>query len=100
MPRWDASDPPSSYSWLLLVWEASRGWYHDDVEVYNIHWQVIYTKVRRVTIKARSASDARRSLNPTVSVTAVVDPLVWDNDMDLVRGNDCVVNIIYNPCTW
>ena len=72
---------------------------HDDVEVSKIHWQVIHTKGSRVTSKARSAQDAIRHLNPTVSVTAVTDPLTQDNAMELVRGNVCVVDTIDNPCT-
>ena len=41
-----------------------------------------------------------RALNPTVSVTAVTEPLTWDNTMQLVRGNDWVVDTRDNPCTW
>ena len=41
-----------------------------------------------------------RDLIPTVSVTAVTDPLTWDNAMKIVRGNDCVVDAINNPRTW
>ena len=61
---------------------------HDDVEVSNLHWKVTHTKERRGCSKARSARDAMRALNPTVSVTAVTEPLTWDNAMELVRDND------------
>ena len=44
---------------------------HNNVEVYNLHWKVIYTEGKRETSKARSARNAMRALNPTVSVTAV-----------------------------
>ena len=44
------------------------------VEVSNLHWQVIHTEGRKVKSKARSAHDAMRALNPTVSVTAVTEP--------------------------
>ena len=40
-----------------------------------------------------------RSLNPTALVTAVTEPLTWYKDMELVRGNDCVVDIRNNACT-
>ena len=30
-------------------------------------------------------------------MTAVTDPLTWDNDMELVRSNNCVVETINNP---
>ena len=32
-------------------------------------------------------------------MTAVTEPLTWDNAMDLVRGNDCVVDARKNPRT-
>ena len=38
-----------------------------------------------------------RSLIPTASLT---EPLTWDNAMELVRGNNCVVDTSDNPCTW
>ena len=41
-----------------------------------------------------------RDLNHTASATAVTDPLTWDNTMELVRGNNCVVDNGDNPCTW
>ena len=41
-----------------------------------------------------------RDLNHTALVTAVTDPLTWDNTMELVRGNNCVVDNGDNPCTW
>ena len=71
--------------------------YHNDVKVYNLHWQVIHTKGRRETIKARSACNSMRDLNPTLSVMAVVYPLSWDNSMELMRGNDCVMDTIDIP---
>ena len=70
---------------------------HYDVEVSNLHRQAIHTERRRGTSEARSACDAMRSLNPSVSVTAVTEPLTWDNAMELLRGNDCVVDASDNP---
>ena len=72
---------------------------HDNVEVSNLHWQVIHTDGRRGTSKARSALDAIRDLKSTLSMTAVTDTLTWDNTTELVRGNDCVVDTRENPCT-
>ena len=54
---------------------------HDNVKASNLHWQVIHTEGRRGTSKSRSARDAMRALNPTVSVTAVMDLLTWDKYM-------------------
>ena len=48
---------------------------HDDMEVSNLHWQVIHTKWRRVKIKARYVRNAMRTLNPTVLVTATTETL-------------------------
>ena len=47
--------------------------------------------VRDGEIKATSVTNAMRDQNPTVLVTAVTEPLTWENDMDIGRGNDCVV---------
>ena len=40
-----------------------------------------------------------RDLKHNVLVTTVTDPLNWDNAMQLVRGNDCVVDASDNPRT-
>ena len=72
---------------------------HENVEVSNLHWKVIQTEGRRGTRNARSARDATRDLNPTVSVTDVTETLIWDNDLELVRYNDCVVDVSDNLCT-
>ena len=37
-----------------------------------------------------------RDLNPTVLVMAVTEPLNWGNAMELMRGNNCVVDIKNN----
>ena len=72
---------------------------HNNAEVSNLHRQIINTEGGKGTSKARYARDAMRSLNITVSVMAVTEPLNWDNAMDLVRGKDCVVDTSDNPCT-
>ena len=90
------------YTLLLLLDASGVGRItvvdHDDVEVSNLHREVIHTGGRRETSKARSAHDAMRELNTTVSVTAVTEPLTWFSAMELVRGNNCVVDAINNPC--
>ena len=73
--------------------------YHNDMEVSNLNQQVIHTKKRRGTINDGSARDSMRALNPTVLVTAVTELLTWDNAIELVRGNDCVVDASNNPRT-
>ena len=54
---------------------------HNNVEVSNLSHNVM------------------RALNPTVLVTSVTEPLTWDNAMELVRGDDCVVDARDNPRT-
>ena len=73
---------------------------HYDVELSNLHQQVINTNGGRGTSKARYACNTMRDLNPTLLVTAVTEPLTWDNTMELVRGNDYVVETSDNPHTW
>ena len=73
---------------------------HYNVELSKLHWEVIHTKGRRVTIKDRSERNGIRNLNPAVLVTYRTEPLTWDNAMELVRGNDCVVDTSNNPRTW
>ena len=72
---------------------------HNVVEVSNLHRKFIHTEGRKLTSKTRSTRDAMRALNPTVSVTTLTEPLTWDNYMEIVRGNNCVVDAISNPCT-
>ena len=87
---------------LILLAESGVGRImvvdHDNVQVSNLHWKVIHIKGRRGTSKVRSTHDAMRDLNPNVSVTAMTEPLTWENSMELVRGNDCVVDTSNNPC--
>ena len=54
---------------------------HNNTELYNLRRQVIHTKGRRGTSKASSARDNMRALNPTALVTAVTEPLAWNNTM-------------------
>ena len=72
---------------------------HNNLEVSNLHRQVIHSKGRRGTSKAGSARNAMRDLNPTVSVMDVVYPLTWYNNMEIGRGKDCVVESSTNPRT-
>ena len=73
---------------------------HYDVEVSNLHQQVINNNRGEGIFKARYACNTMRDLNPTLLVTAVTEPLTWDNTMELVRGNDSVVDASNNPRTW
>ena len=61
--------------------------------------KVIHTERRRGTSNDRSSRDSMRSLKPTVSFKDVTEPLTWDIAMELVRGNDRVVDTSDNPRT-
>ena len=48
---------------------------HYDVEVSNLHCQVIHTEGMMATSKVRSTRNDMRTINPTVSLTAVTETL-------------------------
>lgn len=71
----------------------------DDVDVSNLHRQVIH-KTNDVGLnKAESARRAVHSLNPSVSFTVIDKPLTVDNALDLISSSDCVVDATDNPQT-
>ena len=53
----------------------------------------------RASLMTGRMAGLMRYLNPTLLVMAVTDPLTWDNDMELVRGNGCVMDARNNPRT-
>jgi adenylyltransferase/sulfurtransferase len=71
----------------------------DDVEVSNLHRQVIHSNQKVGVNKAISACDTMKMLNPTVQCTAVTDMLTFENAMELVSVHDCVVDACDNPQT-
>lgn len=71
----------------------------DQVDVSNLHRQVIH-KTNDVGLnKAESARRAVDSLNPSVSFTVVDEPLTVDNALELISSSDCVVDATDNPQT-
>ena len=71
----------------------------NNVEMSNLHRKVIHTKGRRGTSNDRYAHNIMRDLNPTILVTYVTKPLIWDNAMKPMRGNNCEVDAKDNPHT-
>ena len=71
----------------------------DDVDVSNLHRQVIH-KTNDVGLnKAESARRAVFDLNPYVSFNVIDEPLTVDNALELISGNHCVVDASDNPQT-
>ena len=71
----------------------------DEVDVSNLHRQVIH-KTNDVGLnKAESARRAVENLNPTISCTVIKEPLTVDNALQLISSNDCVVDASDNPQT-
>ena len=71
----------------------------DEVDVTNLHRQVIH-KTNDVGLnKAESARRAVNDLNPSISCTIVTEPLTSSNAFELVASHDCVVDASDNPQT-
>mmetsp|Transcript_12581 Transcript_12581/g.23591 ORF Transcript_12581/g.23591 Transcript_12581/m.23591 type:complete len:454 (-) Transcript_12581:32-1393(-) len=89
----------------VLLYLASSGVGHitvvdfDNVEISNLHRQVIHSDPKVGFNKAISAVDAMKMLNPTIQCTAVTDMLTFHNAMELVSVHDCVVDACDNPQT-
>jgi adenylyltransferase/sulfurtransferase len=56
----------------------------DNVEISNLHRQVIHSNNKVGMNKAISACDAMKMLNPTIEVTAISDVLTFENALQLV----------------
>lgn len=71
----------------------------DDVEISNLHRQVIHSNPKVGVNKAISACETMKMLNPTIQCTAVTDMLTFENAMELISVHDCVVDACDNPQT-
>jgi len=71
----------------------------DEVDVSNLHRQVIHRTNDVGLNKAESARRAVRDLNPNVSFNVIDEPLTIDNALELISGNQCVVDASDNPQT-
>lgn len=71
----------------------------DEVEVSNLHRQVIH-KAKDVGMnKADSACKAVHDLNPTIQCEVAKVALSASNALDLVSKHDCIVDASDNPLT-
>ena len=71
----------------------------DQVDVSNLHRQVIHKSKDVGWNKAASARRAVHDLNPTISCTIVQEPLTSTNAQGLIASHDCVVDASDNPQT-
>jgi len=71
----------------------------DTVDRSNLHRQVIHDDSSVGVNKAVSACRALTALNPTVSCTAVTEPLTSNNALRLVSDHDLVIDACDNPKT-
>lgn len=71
----------------------------DDVEVANLHRQIIHKTDFVGRNKAVSACHAVQCLNPTISSTPIQAPFTHENAMELVSSHDCIVDATDNPRT-
>lgn len=81
---------------LLYLAGAGIGHIHiidnDDVDLSNLHRQVIHTTSRVGTSKAESAREAMLALNPTLSVSVSKTRLNWSNALSELEGFDVILD--------
>lgn len=71
----------------------------DEVDISNLHRQVIHKSKDVGMNKAESACRAAKDLNPTIECCVIRTPLNYDNALDLVSKHSCVVDASDNPKT-
>jgi adenylyltransferase/sulfurtransferase len=89
----------------LVLYLAASGVGHfsvadfDDVDMSNLHRQVIHRDCNVGLNKAVSACRAALALNPTVRCSPIQEPLTFDNALAIVSRHDVVVDASDNPRT-
>lgn len=71
----------------------------DEVDVSNLHRQVIHKSHDVGMNKAESARRAAKALNPSIEVEIIKMPLTAVNALSIVSTHDCVVDASDNPQT-
>ncbi|WP_080794385.1 ThiF family adenylyltransferase [Corynebacterium pacaense] len=64
----------------------------DEVDLSNLHRQIIHTTAGVGRPKTDSAREAMLELNPSISVTVVRERLSWENAGELLTGHDMVLD--------
>jgi adenylyltransferase/sulfurtransferase len=89
----------------VLMYLAASGVGHisvvdfDEVDMSNLHRQVIHTESNVGLNKAVSACRAMKALNPSIRCTPIQDAMTFDNALDIVARHDCIVDASDNPRT-
>lgn len=71
----------------------------DEVDISNLHRQVIHKTQNVQMNKAQSAAQAVYDLNPTIHCEPVNVPLTSENALEIVSRHQCVVDASDNPKT-
>lgn len=71
----------------------------DEVDMSNLHRQIIHRESDVGLNKAKSAQRAANNLNPTIACDIVREPLTSSNALRLISAHDCVVDASDNPQT-
>lgn len=71
----------------------------DEVDISNLHRQIIHKSQDVGMNKAESARTAVEALNPSIQVEILKMPLSSSNALDIVSQHDCVVDASDNPLT-
>jgi adenylyltransferase and sulfurtransferase len=71
----------------------------DEVDISNLHRQVIHRSRSVGMNKAVSACRSVRDLNPTIDCEPISEPLTSSNAVQLISKHDCVVDASDNPKT-
>lgn len=89
----------------VLMYLAASGIGHisvvdfDEVDISNLHRQVIHAEASEGINKALSACRAMKALNPSIRCTPIQDVLTFQNALDIVSRHSCVVDASDNPQT-
>jgi len=71
----------------------------DEVDVSNLHRQIIHKTSNVGWNKAESARQAVHTLNPSVALNVISEPLTANNAIELIASTDCVIDASDNPHT-
>ena len=71
----------------------------DEVDISNLHRQVIHKSQDVGMNKAQSAARAVHDLNPTIRCETITLPLTSENAFELISQHHCVVDASDNPKT-
>lgn len=71
----------------------------DEVDVSNLHRQIIHKSTKVGMNKAESACQSIQDLNPTICCEPIKEPLTTSNALEIISKHDCIVDASDNPKT-